>query len=143
MLDREFISRKIDIILRDMKKLEPIAEYSFDEVAKDYFKMHTLEHLLELIIMRAVDINQHLITELGSGEEKIRGYEDTFHALVSLGVYDTDFAKKIAPSAGLRNRLVHDYNNTKPEIVYASVGRALEQYAKYCNAVVAFIERHE
>jgi len=31
--------------------------------------------------MRAIDLNQHIIAEIGHGDEKIRGYEDTFYAL--------------------------------------------------------------
>jgi len=63
----------------------------------------------------------------------------TFDAVAKLGVYSEDFAKEIAPSAGLRNRLIHEYNNTKDEIVYASVSNAIGQYAKYCDYVLKFL----
>lgn len=78
----------------------------------------------------------------GKGDEKIRGYEDAFYALVNLGVYSEDFAKKIAPSAGLRNRLVHEYNDTKPEIIYKSVADAISQYAKFCDYILKFLSKH-
>lgn len=139
MLDKNFIQRKIKLIQEDLGRLEGLSRYTFDELAADQLKMDAVERMLEKIITRAIDINQHLIAELGRGDELIRGYEDTFYALSHLGVYGEDFAKKIAPSAGLRNRLVHEYNDTKPEIIYASVRDAIKQYAEYCDYILKFI----
>ena len=141
MLDINFIQRKIKLIQEDLEKLERLSQYSFDEIAKDFVKFSALERLLEKIVMRAIDINQHLISELGKGSESIRGYEDTFYCLANLGVYPQEFAQKIAPSAGLRNRLVHEYNHLDQEIVYKSVGEALEQYVKYCDYILKFLEK--
>ncbi len=61
--------------------------------------------------------------------------------LSQLGIYSEEFAKQIAPSAGLRNRLVHEYNNTRLDIIYKSVGEAIQQYAKYCDSILKFIEK--
>ena len=142
MLNSTFIKRKIKLIQEDLSKLEPLTNYSFNELSKDYIKMSAVERILEKIIMRAIDINQHLIAELGKGVEVVRGYEDAFLILSQLNVYPKDFAEKIAPSAGLRNRLVHEYNNTKEEIIYSSVKDALKQYAQYCNYILQFIAKN-
>lgn len=139
MLDKEFVIRKVKLIQEELSKLEVLEEFSFDEITKDGVKMAAVERYLEKIVMRAIDINQHIISELGKGNEPLRGYEDTFYALAKIGVYGEDFAKEIAPSAGLRNRLVHEYNSTKEEIVYDSVSDALKQYVKYCDSILKFI----
>lgn len=140
MLDRDLIQRKVKLILEDLDRLREYKSYSFDEIASDFVKEAVIERLLEKVITRAIDINQHTLSELGKGEEKIRGYEDTFHALSELGVYDKEFAARIARSAGLRNRLVHEYNDTDPAIIFASLGDALKQYAHYCEAILKFVE---
>lgn len=141
MLDIDFVRRKVKLIQEDLGKLDKLGQYSFEEIARDFTKMGAVERLLEKIIMRAIDINQHLITELGRGDEKIRGYEDTFYVLASLNVYSEDFAKKIAPSAGLRNRLVHEYNDTQDEIVYRSVAEAIRQYTQYCGYILKLLSK--
>lgn len=141
MLEKVFITRKIKLIQEDLKELEALAKYSFKQLSSDYIKMSAVERLLEKIIMRALDINQHLIAEIGEGTEKIRGYEDTYIALAKLNVYSASFAKKIAPSAGLRNRLVHEYNNTDEKIIYASVKDAISQYVKYSDYILRFIKK--
>ena len=141
MLEKEFITRKIKLIHENLKELEVLAKYSFKELLSDFIKTSAVERILEKIIMRALDINQHIIAELGEGTEKIRGYEDTYVALVKLKVYPESFGKKIAPSAGLRNRLVHEYNDTDAKIIYASVKDAISQYTKYCDYILRFIEK--
>jgi uncharacterized protein YutE (UPF0331/DUF86 family) len=139
MLDTIFITRKIKLIQEELSRLEGLSHYSFSEISDDFLKLYTVERVLEKIIMRAIDINQHIISEIGIGDEIIRGYEDTFYALSKLGLYSEDFAKEIAPSAGLRNRLVHEYNDTKDEIIYKSVKDAIIQYSKYCRQILKFI----
>lgn len=140
MLDRDLLQRKIKLILEDLDRLRGYKDYSFDERARDFVKEAVIERLLEKVITRAIDVNQHILSELGKGTEKIRGYEDTFHALSEFGVYDKEFAARIARSAGLRNRLVHEYNDTDPAIIFASVGEALKQYTHYCEAILKFAE---
>jgi uncharacterized protein YutE (UPF0331/DUF86 family) len=140
-LDIHFIRRKIKLIQEDLSELDNLAHYSFEEITKDHIKVLAVERLLEKIIMRAIDINQHMIAELGRGDERVRSYEDTFFILSELGIYSEEFAKQIAPSAGLRNRLVHEYNNTRQDIIYKSVSEAVKQYVKYCDSILKFIEK--
>jgi len=141
-IDTHFIRRKIKLIQEDLSELDPLAHYSFDEISKDHIKFLAVERLIEKIIMRAIDINQHMIAEIGRGDERVRGYEDTFYVLSQLGVYSEEFANQIAPSAGLRNRLVHEYNNTRQDIIYKSVSDAVGQYVKYCDSILKFIQIH-
>lgn len=140
MVDKEFINRKIKLIQEELAHLESFHGHSLDEVAKDFVKIAAVERLLEKIITRAIDINQHILAEKGSGKEAVRRYEETFLQLADLGVYSTEFAETIAPSAGLRNRLVHEYDNIDQKIIYSSVGEALEQYTKYCSYILQFAE---
>ncbi len=140
-IDIHFVRRKIKLIQEDLSELDRLVHYSFDEISRDHIKFLAVERLIEKIIMRAIDINQHMIAELGRGDERVRGYEDTFYVLSQLGIYGEEFAKQIAPSAGLRNRLVHEYNNTRQDIIYKSVGEAVGQHVKYCDSILKFIEK--
>ena len=44
-------------------------------------------------------------------------------------------------ATGLRNRLVHEYNNTRQDIICESVSEAVTQYVKYCDSILTFIEK--
>jgi len=139
MLDKNFIIRKVKLIHEELSHLEELSNFSVEEIAADYKKTAIVERLLEKIITRAIDINQHIIAEMGKGTERVRGYEDTFLALSQLGVYPQEFAQQIAPSAGLRNRLVHEYNELEQGIIYRSINETLEQYTKYCQYILDYI----
>ena len=138
MLDKTFLTRKIKLIQEDLAHLEEFSKRSFEDVGKDYRLMAMVERFLQRIITRAIDVNQHIIAETGRGTEKIRGYEDTFSALSELSVYPDAFAREIAPSAGLRNRLVHEYDDLDKRIVYESIGDAIKQYTRYCRYILDF-----
>ncbi len=43
---------------------------SFKEIVSDFYKQNTLERLLEKIIMRAVDINHHLLLKFATEDIK-------------------------------------------------------------------------
>lgn len=141
MLNHDFIVRKIKLIQEDLAKLEPLANYSFNQIAKDPVKYGAIERYLERIITRAIDINRHCIAELGKGNEAVRTYEDTFLRMADVGIFSEKFAKKIAPSAGLRNVLVHEYDEVDPKLVFKSVGIALAEYAQYCGYLLKLLKR--
>ncbi len=61
--------------------------------------------------------------------------------LADLGVYDRDFAQRIAASAGLRNILVLDYNDIDRRIVHASIVSCLRDYHEYVERVADFVDR--
>ena len=63
MVNRDFIYRKISLIEDELMHLTEFENMTLDEVAKDYKSQAIVERLLERIITRAIDVNQHLIGE--------------------------------------------------------------------------------
>ena len=146
MVRRELVQRKLQLIAEDLGRLLGFKDASFEEITEDFVKLAAVERLLERVVMRAIDVNEHLISELGTGrEEKITRltYRETFLRLAALGVYTEAFAEAIAPSAELRNILVHDYNDVDRKIVYESIHTCLEQYRQYVEYVRAFLDTLE
>ncbi len=140
MINKEFVYRKIRLIQQDLVHLEVMSGLTFDELDQDDIKYHATERYLERIITRAIDINRHLIAECGKGTEEIKTYHDTFLRLADIDVYPIEFSKTIAPSAGLRNILVHDYDSIDAKLIYHSIHDALSQYAQYCSHILSFLE---
>ncbi len=142
MINKDFVKRKITLIQNELEHLVPLASYSFDEIAKDFMKQAAAERILERVINRAIDINQHIIAELT--DEKTNPpltYKETFLKLVDFGIYPQDFSKGISKSIGTRNMLVHDYDNSDPEEVYASISDCLNDYVEYCQYILDFLEK--
>jgi uncharacterized protein YutE (UPF0331/DUF86 family) len=141
MIRREFVQRKLQLIAEDLERLVCFKDETLESLTADDLKLAAVERLLERIVMRGIDINEHLISELATGEGRATRltYRDTFLMLADLGVYPRDFAEQIAGSAGLRNILVHDYNDVDRRIVHGSIGACLRDYHLYVESLFGFI----
>jgi uncharacterized protein YutE (UPF0331/DUF86 family) len=143
MLDKVFIKRKLKMIAEDLDYLKEFHSYSLDDLAKEFIKLAAVERLLERIIIRAVDINNHLIVETGKGIEKIRGYADTFLCLADFKIYSQNIAKKLAKDAKFRNVLVHEYNNVDKNLIHKKIKEIINDFNKYSNYILEFLEKEK
>jgi uncharacterized protein YutE (UPF0331/DUF86 family) len=141
MINKDLLQQKCAYIAKDLELLHPYQDKSFDEIAANPILMPFVERMLEKIVTRGIDMNRHILSEIGDGTERLLKNEDTFLALGKHSVISEELAKNIAPSAGLRNRLVHEYNDTDDRIIFLSVGKAIEQYPQYCEAILDFAEK--
>lgn len=66
-------------------------------------------------------------------------YFNSFIDLIELDILDHDFAYNIAPSTGLRNRLVHEYESINDKIVYESIDKVTVFYSKYVSVINRFV----
>ncbi len=62
-------------------------------------------------------------------------YYQSFIRAGELAAISADLAQKLAPSAGLRNRLVHEYDMLEHSLVLAAVRMAEESYPHYVKQV--------
>ena len=142
-IDARFIKRKIKLIEEDLLRLKQLEKFTMDEIASDFYKYCTAERLLEVIIMRSVDINSHVIARLGTGIERARGYMDTFLILGDMEILPQKFAKEIAGSAKFRNILAHEYDKIEMDQVYNSIGEGLKDFKKYCKHILKFLDKRK
>ena len=135
-IDRDVVLRKLERIAEDIRLLEPFRGMTLEVYRADVYRRKAVERLLQEVIEAAVDINSHLI--VGSGRPAPDDLHSSFLALAEMGVIDREFAAALAPCAGLRNRLVHEYDRIDDSKVLSAVQQALEQFPAY----VARIEAH-
>ena len=98
MIDRELITRKITLILKDLSSLTDLSRLSREAYLANPINEVLAERYLERMIGRMIDINYHLITE--SGNPPPRDYHESFQMLGTMGILKTEFARQIACSAG-------------------------------------------
>lgn len=131
--EKDIIRRKLAIIVECLKALAPIKKMKADHYASDIYKRKATERLLQEMIEAAIDINTHIIVSASGTTPE--DYFQSFIKLGELGVIPVKLAKELAPSAGLRNRLVHEYDNIDNSIVLAAVAMADDLYPKYIKVV--------
>ncbi len=138
MIDPELVTRKLVLIAQDLRRLEALAAKSREEYLGSDIDEDLAERYLERMIGRMIDVNYHLVTE--SGEAPPRDYHESFVALSRFGALPGEFARRLAPCAGLRNRIVHAYDDLDPSRVYDSLRGALADVPAYLAAIRDFLD---
>ena len=105
-------------------------------------KQATVERLLERIISRAIDINEHIIAENPNLQlSPPKDYRETLLYLADLNIYPKEFALEISKSIGTRNLLIHEYDKIDYSRVYESIDFCLKDYQKYIDYILDFIKK--
>lgn len=144
MINKNFVIEKVNLMTAGLEQLAGFSKMTLVEIAGDYIKYSALKNILMETIGRAIDINEYLITQLADPKiEAPKTYRDGFLAMGKFGILPPDFAQEIAKSAGFRNAIVHEYNNLDKSGVYETVGQAIDQYNKYCELVMRYINSVE
>ena len=139
MIDVELITRKMALVTRDLTALGPIARKDLTSYLTSEIDEVVVERYLERIIGRMIDINYHLITE--AGHPPPTDYYESFTQLAGLGILDHEFARRIAACAGLRNRIVHEYDELDPRKVHEALQAALRDIPAYLQRVSEHLAR--
>jgi uncharacterized protein YutE (UPF0331/DUF86 family) len=138
-VEAAIIRRELQRIMASLDGLRPIARLSLEEYRARFYERKATERLLQEAIEAVLDVNAHLIAELGG--EVPEEYYGGFLKVGQLGVLPPDLAGALAPSAGLRNRLVHEYETIDDAKVLASVGTLLQLYPRYIQAIESHLAK--
>lgn len=133
------VLRKLSNIKKYLDQLQIIAQSAQADNGGDFIQQLAIERLLHLLVESAIDINMHLAVR--SDQLPPDTYRDSFITAGRIGAISVDLAQQLAPSAGLRNRLVHDYDEVDPEIVRRSVAFALELFPQYLQQVQDYLRQ--
>lgn len=139
-IDKKLVFRKINLIIRDLQRLKPISLLSWPEYQKKFDYEALTERYLERIIGRMIDINFHIIIE--SGHPSPEDYFSSFRMLGELGIMPRDAAERLAPLAGLRNRLAHEYDSIDERKIYNKLKNILKGSPAYLRAVEKFSDKN-
>jgi uncharacterized protein YutE (UPF0331/DUF86 family) len=139
VIDPVLVDRKALLITRDLADLAPFATKPLADYLAGPLDELVAERLLERVIGRMIDVNYHLITETGHAPPA--DYYASFTQLAVLGVYDAEFGRRIAACAGLRNRIVHEYDALDPRRVHQALATAIRDVATYLRAVQDYVKR--
>ena len=137
MIDVDLVIRKLVLIITDLEALRPFAAKDATAYLAAPLDEIVAERYLERTIGRMIDINYHLITE--SGHAPPSDYHASFTRLADVGVLEREFAARIAACAGLRNRIVHQYDEIDAARVHQALQTAIADIPLYAIRVRDYI----
>lgn len=141
MINTTLVLKKLAKLKSYLEELEDAVDCHFDEYMANNLIRRSAERLLILIVEVASDINSHLSAKILKTPPA--NYFNSFIRLSEIGILDAEFARQLAMSAGLRNRLIHEYEEVDDRIVYDCTKNALSDYPKYIEAIYEFVKSPE
>jgi uncharacterized protein YutE (UPF0331/DUF86 family) len=127
---------KSDVILKRLNKLneyvallERLRSNPKNAIINDPFVYGNIERYLHLAIQTVIDISNHIMSERNING--INDYRDMIAGLGKVGIISSDLAAKIAPMAGLRNILVHEYLDIDKEKLYDILQNNLQDFKEF------------
>ena len=136
-LDVGTLGAKLRAMRRLLDELDRIGAVDVDRFARDFSTQLVVERIVSQLVDLAAGINTHVLTtETGESPPDVRR---SFTAVAETGLIDHDLAERLAPSAGLRNVLVHAYVDVDLARLVAAVPLASEQYAEYVRQVARWV----
>lgn len=136
-IEIQIVKRKLAVIIDNLKALEPIKDMNTNDYLGDLYKRKATERLLQELIEAAIDINIQMIVE--TGHTIPDDYYESFIKVGKLKIISLKLAQNLAPSAGLRNRLVHEYDRLEHSMVLKAVNMAEELYSRYVKEINDYI----
>lgn len=136
-LDRSLVRRKLAAIERNLRDLAVAEMLSLEEYRRDRLRQKGIERLLQEVVEAAADANTHLLRAAGYAAPP--DYRSSFLELGRHGIIPDALARSLAPAAGLRNRLVHEYDEIDDRVVLAAAGEARRVFAEYVAGIEEYI----
>lgn len=131
-IDRDIVAQRLRLMDAALADLASIGPVDAARLSAEPLTRAAAERLLQVVVDLAFDINGHLAVALvGRAPETGR---QSFLDLAEADVLSQELAERMAPSAGLRNVLVHGYVDIRLDIA-AAVGQVLDQYPVYVRTV--------
>lgn len=121
----DVLARKLRYLQQLLEDLAPYQDATAAQIETDHYKV---ERILELMVGVAIDVLFHLLSERDVAPAS---YRDAFRLAGEHDLLPSDLAERLQRAAGMRNILVHLYEEIDYEILRASIGPALRDFRRF------------
>jgi uncharacterized protein YutE (UPF0331/DUF86 family) len=126
----EVIARKLSRMSQYLRDLAPYRDAAYRDFMADHYKV---ERLLELLLMTASDIVFHLLAV--QDEPAPSSYRAAFLRSGEMGILSEKLSRNLALGAGLRNILVHEYEEIDYALLHAGIPQITEDLIDFVEQV--------
>lgn len=138
-LDQESIRSKIARMRRNLKELRHLVKLPYKEYVRDIHNTATAERLLQISIEAMLDIGSHIIAEKGLGEPL--EYRQVFLILTQAKVLPKKMEENLLAMAGLRNRIVHGYEEIDHKLIHQFLKNNLEDFEDFIRIIIRYLSK--
>ena len=138
MVDVETVVERLEALGSYILELEQLSKYSLKELTDDFVKYRAAQRSLQLAAQAVIDIATHIIS--ADFNMRVQDYRQAILGLGEAGIVRKDFAERLAPLAGFRNILVHEYLAIDPARVYAALVGGLDDLREFGNQISDYLQ---
>lgn len=132
-LDRNVVEERLRLIQEVLDDLDAIGEITEERLENDRIVRHAVERVITQRVDLSVSINGHIVA--ASKGETPATYRKSYAAAAEVGAISTE----VAPSAGLRNILTHDYVGIDLGLLIAALPPFTSAYRRYVTEIARFL----
>ncbi len=125
----EVRKRKLQKLIQYLNDLKKHEGSSFDTFMKNHYEV---ERILELLIETSSDLIFHELSKKVSTPDS---YREAFIAAGKENIIPKALAGRLALACGMRNILVHEYEEIDYKLVHKSIKTALHDFADFIKAL--------
>lgn len=126
----DVVNKKLVLMTTYLNDLLKYKDVTFDKFMERHYE---IERMLELLIITASDIVFHLIG--AKGEPMPGSYRSAFLQAGGMGIISKELSKSLALGAGLRNILVHEYEDIDYNILHKSIPIAIKDFTTFIKEI--------
>lgn len=110
------------------------------EILSDCIKLRALERIFQLIVDEMIHLNLHFISRLHFKTPD--SFQSSFEIIAKEGnILPYEFAIKIAPVVGPRNRLIHRYEEIDSKFFVEQVKKEYKDFIEYIKYINKYLEK--
>lgn len=133
MVDPQRVRTKLTVLERYVSLLAAMPT----EVG-DHERVFARRYLVQGAIQICIDIANHLVAS--EGWAPARDFREAFTRLEEEGVLDTDLAGRLRDATGLRNRLVHLYDDVDDAVLAQESREGLPDFEAFARAIAERVD---
>lgn len=137
-MDKKRILSKFEEMNKYLEELDEIKPLDLDKYKNLIEKKRACERLLQIIIESIIDICNILTSDLRLGIPADE--EDMFSKLEKKAIITKDIKNILINMKGMRNVLVHKYENIKDELIFEAISEKLDDFEKFKMEILKFLK---
>lgn len=141
--DKEKIKAKLDVIQSQRCLLEDFVGMPLEDftsgVPELALKYDACLHRLQIALQAVLDVAQYIAS--CTSETVYRENKDVFDILRREGVISKETAEVFKSAIGVRNILVHQYEQVEPEVIFKIIKEDLGDFDKFVVEVSEYLDK--
>lgn len=135
-MDPDRVRRLLQTLAEFREGLGRLATLPAEEYAGD--EAYAGRYLVQASAQTCLDVAGHIIAS--EGWRAPRDFRDAFTVLEEHGVVSSELAERLRALAGLRNRLVHVYDDVDDALIHEALPEGLDDLNRFAQDVARFLD---